>query len=89
MAGKMVLSVGWELSQWVGLVTLHVGLSVGCLSSLTAWRLGPYSEHSTEERGRSYIVFYDLASEVILYHFCPNHKIQGEEISGRSIKVIL
>lgn len=72
----------------VSLVSLHVSLSTGCLSFLTAWWLGPYSEYSTKELGKSYIVLYDLASEVILYYSCHNHKIWGEEISG-SIKVIL
>lgn len=42
-----------------------------------------------EEAGKSYIVFYDLTSEVTLYPFCPNHEFQGEKINGRSIKVIL
>lgn len=43
IASKVVLSVGWELSQdfeLQGLVTFHVVLSVGCLSFLAAWWLG-------------------------------------------------
>lgn len=73
----------------LGLGTLHVGPLHWLLELLTAWWLGPYSERSTEAAGKSYIVFYGLTSEVTLYPFCPNCEIQGEEINGRSIKVIL
>ena len=81
IASKVVLSVGWELSQdfeLQGLVTFHVVLSVGCLSFLAAWWLGSQNECSTKEPGS--MVFYDLASEVILHHFSHNHKIEGGEV---------
>ena len=76
----MVLSVGWELSQGFelqGLVTpcgpLHRLLELPC--SMVA---GFLSECSIKEPGS--VVFCDLASEVILYHFSHNLKIEGGEV---------
>lgn len=89
---KVFLSVGWELRQGFvleGWVTFHVVLSIGFLSFLAAWQLGSQGEWSIKEPARSSTVFYNLASEVILHCFCPNHKSQGEQVNGTNIKIIL
>lgn len=48
-----------------GLVAFHVILSVGYLSFLAAWWLGSRVSALSREPGS--VVFYDLASEVILW----------------------
>lgn len=71
-----------KLLLFFGEIPPHVALSTSCLSVLTIWQLASLraSNPRNRELGRSH-PFYNLASEIIEFHFCHILCVRGESLS--------